>query len=189
MLLIFDLDGTLVDCKELHQQAFRSAIYDVCPHAKFNDEEIEGLPTTKKIDYLRSKGYIIPDNVDTLKKNNTNLHFESYIKFNKEMLDHFDRLHKKYKLALASNSRSEFVFRCMNILQLWHFEIVLSRDYGSAKPDPWMYDTCMKICKESPDQTYIFEDSLVGIEGAKKCGANVVEIKDSKHLIEKLYEF
>jgi len=77
----------------------------------------------------------------------------------------------------------------MNILQLWHFEIVLSRDYGPAKPDPWMYNKCMEICKVSPDQTYIFEDSLVGIEGAKKCGANVIEIKDSKHLVEKLYEF
>mgnify|MGYP003973955499 CR=1 FL=1 len=189
MLLIFDLDGTLVDCKDLHQQGFRSAVYEVCPFAKFEDDEIEGLPTTKKIDYLRYKGYDIPDIVDTLKKHNTNLYFESYIQFNKEMLDHFDRLHKKYKLALASNSRSEFVFRCMNILKLWHFEIVLSRDYGPAKPDPWMYNKCMKICKESPDQTYIFEDSPVGIEGALKTGAKVVEIKDSKHLVEKLYEF
>ena len=188
-MLIFDLDGTLVDCKELHQQGFRSAVKEVCPQAKFEDFEVEGLPTTKKIEYLRSKGYIIPDHVDNLKKIHTNKNLDKYIFFNPDLYEHIQRLYKKYPLCLASNSRSEFLFRCMNILNLWHFAAVFSRDYGPAKPDPWMYNECMRICNVTPEQTVIFEDSPVGIKGAIKTGAKVVEIKDSNDLIRKLYEF
>jgi HAD superfamily hydrolase (TIGR01509 family) len=77
----------------------------------------------------------------------------------------------------------------MNILDLWQFECVYSRDYGPAKPDPWMYNECMRICDSTPDNTVIFEDSAVGIQGARATGAKVIEVKDSKDLIERLYEF
>ena len=40
--IIFDFDGTLADCKELHQVAFRNALELVCPEAVYKDEEIEG---------------------------------------------------------------------------------------------------------------------------------------------------
>ena len=52
-LLIFDLDGTLVDCKELHQIAFRKAVEQQVPGADFDDDLIEGLPTTEKIKVLK----------------------------------------------------------------------------------------------------------------------------------------
>ena len=77
----------------------------------------------------------------------------------------------------------------MNILKLWHFSAVYTRDYGPAKPDPWMYNECIRVVNTTPYNTVIFEDSPVGIEGAKKTTTNVIEIKDSNHLIEKLYEF
>lgn len=188
-LLIFDLDGTLVDCKDLHRESFRQAISYQCPDIKFDDDEIEGLPTPVKINYLRNKGYKLTNDLDIIKRDYTNNNIHKYIKFNQELLDHFNRLYKKYKLCLASNSRSEFVFKCMNILKLWHFSAVYTRDYGPAKPDPWMYNECIRVVNTTPNNTVIFEDSPVGIEGAKKTTTNVIEINDSNHLIEKLYEF
>jgi HAD superfamily hydrolase (TIGR01509 family) len=187
--LIFDLDGTLVDCKQLHHDGFRWAVNQQIPGISYFDEEVEGKPTTEKIRYLRSKGYSVADNVDELKREHTRAHIQEYVKFNQQLFDHFNRLYNKYTLCLASNSRSEFVFRCLNILQLWQFECVFSRDYGPAKPNTWMYDECMRITKSTPGTTVIFEDSLLGIKGAKDTGATVIEITDSKHLIEKLYEF
>lgn len=185
-LIIFDLDGTLVDCKELHQAGFRWAVKQVCPEAEYTDQEVEGLPTTEKIRYLQKRGYAVTDKVDQIKKEHTRAHVEEYIKFNPELKDLFDRLYIKYRLSLCSNSRSEFVFKCMNVLQLWQFESVFSRDYGPAKPDPWMYHRAMEISGVEPAQTVIFEDSPVGIQAARATGAHVIEVDNSQDLIYKL---
>lgn len=186
--LIFDLDGTLVDCKQLHHDGFRWAVATQIPDIAYTDHEVEGKPTTEKIKYLRNKGYPLNDNVDDLKKEHTRAHIHEYVKYNKELANHFTRLYTKYKLCIASNSRSEFVFKCMNILQLWQFECVYSRDYGVAKPNPWMYNECMRITNSKPNDTIIFEDSPLGIQGALLTGATVIAVKNSKDLIEKLYE-
>jgi HAD superfamily hydrolase (TIGR01509 family) len=186
--LIFDLDGTLVDCKQLHQDGFRWAVTTQIPDIEYTDPEVEGKPTTEKIKYLRNKGYPLNDNVDDLKKEHTRAHVHEYVTYNRELANHFTRLYTRYKLCIASNSRSEFVFKCMNILQLWQFECVYTRDYGVAKPNPWMYNECMRITNAKPSNTIIFEDSPLGIEGAVLTGATVIAVKNSKDLIEKLYE-
>ena len=187
--IIFDLDGTLVDCKQLHQVGFRWAVQQQVPDAEFTDEEVEGLPTTAKIKHLQNKGIPVTITVDELKKEHTRAHLHEYITYNETLARQFDRLYQNYKLCLASNSRSEFVFKCLNILQLWQFECVFSRDYGPSKPDPWMYNQCIKISNSTPEQTIIFEDSQVGIQGAELTGAKVVAVKNSVDLIEKLNEF
>jgi beta-phosphoglucomutase-like phosphatase (HAD superfamily) len=47
----------------------------------------------------------------------------------------------------------------------------------------------MRITNSIPSNTVIFEDSPVGIEGAMLTNSTVIAVKDSKDLIEKLYEF
>jgi HAD superfamily hydrolase (TIGR01509 family) len=187
-LLIFDLDGTLVDCKKLHQDGFRWAVTQQVPNIEYTDEEVEGLPTTEKIKYLQNKGYPITEAVDQLKREHTRAHVHEHVKFNSELYDIFEKLYTKYKICLASNSRSEFVFKCMNILKLWQFECVYSRDYGLPKPNPWMYNECMRIANSDRNNTFIFEDSPVGIAGAESTGANVIPINNSAHLISTLKE-
>jgi|TARA_R110001606_G_scaffold15699_5_gene64049 HAD superfamily hydrolase (TIGR01509 family) len=187
--LIFDLDGTLIDCKPLHQSGFRWAVKQQCPSAEFTDAEIEGLPTTQKIKYLQHMGYDVTMSIDELKREHTRAHIHEYVTYNEDIAKHFQRLCKNYKLCLASNSRSEFVFKCLNILDLWQFECVYSRDYGPSKPDPWMFNECMRICDSKPSNTVIFEDSVVGIKAARATGSETIEVKDSNNLIEILYEF
>lgn len=182
--LIFDLDGTLVDCKELHRDGFRWAVLQQVPGAEYLDEEVEGLPTTEKIKILQAKGIKIDIEVDTLKKHFTRLNLTKYVTYNQRLFDEIERLSGVYKLCIASNSRSEFLFRCMNILNLWHFECVFSRDYCLPKPDPAMYYECMRITNSTPRTTVIFEDSLVGISAAAKTGASVVEVVNSSHLLD-----
>ena len=187
--LIFDLDGTLVDCKQLHQDGFRWAVTQQEPSILYTDNELEGLPTTEKIAYLRSKGYVLSDYVDFLKKEHTRQHIDKYVKYNADLAFEINLLSVNYKLCIASNSRSEFVFRCMNILQLWQFDCVLSKDYGPAKPNPWMYHKCMKITGSTPKTTAIFEDSAVGLQGATATGATVIQVTDSVDLLNKIKYF
>ena len=55
-LIIFDLDGVLVDARELHYNALNSALASFDEKFKIAREEhlstYDGLPTTKKIDLL-----------------------------------------------------------------------------------------------------------------------------------------
>ena len=56
-LLIFDLDGTLVDCKQLHRDAFQQAI----GNQYYPESQVEGLPTTEKIRILNEMGMELDD--------------------------------------------------------------------------------------------------------------------------------
>ena len=41
------------------QQAFRKACMKVNNAIRYTDEEVEGMPTFVKIDYLKAKGYLV----------------------------------------------------------------------------------------------------------------------------------
>ena len=55
-LIIFDLDGVLIDARELHYEALNRALYSIDPKFTINKEEhlstYDGLPTTKKLELL-----------------------------------------------------------------------------------------------------------------------------------------
>lgn len=187
-LLIFDLDGTLIDCKELHQIAFRKAVYTEIPDAVFSDNDLEGNPTFVKINILRKQGINISDDVDQIKRKITNNLIKEYIEYNSSLKHLIDNLKKNYKTALCSNSRKEFVDKCLEILNI-EFDLVYHRDSGKVKPDPWMFNDCMKRLKVKKEDTYIFEDSEIGLQAAYASKANVIPIKNSSHLIKILKRY
>ena len=79
--IIFDFDGTLADCKELHQIAFRNAVQELCPDAEFNNEDIEGRPTREKIRILHTMGYEFNgDKLNEIKQAYTQEHLSDYVK-------------------------------------------------------------------------------------------------------------
>lgn len=187
-LLIFDLDGTLVDCKQLHQQAFRWAVMQQDPTAQFDDQEVEGLPTTGKIKLLQNKGIHVTLDLDSLKRDYTREHITEFIHYDPELHELINRAEQKFSLAVCSNSRNEFVLKCLSILDLWRFELVFSRDHGPAKPDPWMFLQCMSLTQHHPSDTWIYEDSPVGLAAAYASGAHVIPVQDSVDLKRKLSE-
>jgi beta-phosphoglucomutase-like phosphatase (HAD superfamily) len=62
-LIIFDLDGVLVDSRELHYEALNRALEEIDPKYIINREEhlstYDGRPTTAKLNMLtEAKGFI-----------------------------------------------------------------------------------------------------------------------------------
>ena len=115
--------------------------------------ELDSVGSKLKIELLRNKGYDIPDTIDNIKREHTRAHIGEYVKFNELLFEQINRLYIEYKLAIASNSRSEFVFKCLNILKIWQLECVYTRDYGPSKPDPWMYNQCMRVTGSNSTNT------------------------------------
>jgi len=187
-LLIFDLDGTLVDCKQLHRDAFRSAIGGQW----YPEELVEGLPTTEKIRILKDKGYELDtDSVIDLKATLTSELFDTHIAYNPQLNKRLSELSQVYDLALCSNATRPFVERCvdtLNIRLLLNCGIWTATEY-SAKPDTEQWSSCIESWGGELDNVTIFEDSPVGIMGAKRVGCRVVEVVDSVDLLDKLNEF
>lgn len=186
--LIFDLDGTLVDCKELHQFAFRESILYYCPECEYNDEQVEGRPTLEKVRIIKSLGYNFNiDKVNQMKQMLTQRHINEYVQFNQELHSELYRLKERHKLTLASNATELFVNRVLEITKLKQlFEVINTATDFPPKPDPFTYIDCMRKTDSTSENTIIFEDSPIGIAGANNTGAKVIEVLDSKDLVKKL---
>lgn len=188
--LIFDFDGTLADCKQLHQDGFRKAVLEQLPYAQFDDESVEGRPTREKIRILHTLGYTCDaDKLNETKQAHTQLHLEEYIKFNYELYTEMTRLSNKYKLCLATNATYAFVMRSLTIMKIHDlFEVINTATDFPAKPDTTTFLDCMRRTSSAPTTTAILEDSPVGIQCAKTTGATVIEVNNVNDTIKRMRE-
>ena len=185
---IFDFDGTLADCKKLHQDAFREAMQQLCPGSEYKDTDIEGRPTTEKIKIMHTMGYQFNgDKLNEIKQSITQENLDKYVIYNDPLHSELQRLSKKYKLCLASNATNLFVHKSLKILKIEDFflRINTATDYP-AKPDVTTFMSCMRSTGSSPATTLIFEDSEVGIQGAKSVTSNVIEVIDVEDTINEM---
>ena len=77
--------------------------------------------------------------------------------------DNFHTMHKKNKEFLSM------------------FDLIITRsDYKNPKPHPDAYKHAMKQIKAKASECLVIEDSVRGIEAAKKCKIKFVHFKNSK---------
>ena len=149
--IIFDLDGVLVDTRNIHFEALNMALVEngfepisLKDHLKIFD----GLPTTGKLDILNKKK-IVPKNynnkIKKLKNYYTGYLIKKNIKYDKEIFNLFYRLSKKYKLAIATNAIRKTLDTCIKNLKIKKFvKVVLSNnDIKNPKPHPEIYQRIM----------------------------------------------
>ena len=191
-LIIFDLDGVLLDCKKIHENAFIKSwntIYNNIPITeKIHENYLEGRNTLGKIEILE-KRYNINVNKGLIfekKQLYTNEELELF-QYPNKFLDIFINLKNKgYLLACASNSISSTVQYILTQLQIkMYFDCILSNeDVVHPKPNPEIYLKTMELMNVLPHETLIFEDSNVGLTAAYASKANVIKVIDSLDLNE-----
>jgi len=190
-LVIFDLDGVLIDSRDLHYDALNEALRKVGEQYVITREEhlskYDGLNTTKKLKMLtEDKGLpvqyydqiwrdkqkatfkLIPDCPSNL----SILTIVSWLKLN------------DWKIAVASNSIRDTVRISLDAIGiLRHVDYYVSNeDVTMTKPYPEMYWQCMSKLKALPKDTIIVEDSHIGREGAMNSGAHLYPVKDAYDL-------
>lgn len=202
-LVIFDLDGVLIDSKEIHYQTLNAALNSFSPAYVISREEhlkhYDGLTTKTKLDILSEK--------QSLPKA---LHSQIWELKQKLTFNAFSNLHPDpklievcswlqdagFKIAVATNSirkTTMIILLRLGILQFIDV-FVTNQDVTRAKPHPEMYWRCMTLLDTIPANTLIVEDSPIGREGARNSGAHVCEVNDCndvtldriKHAITKL---
>lgn len=187
-LIIFDLDGVLIETKELHFKAFNEALDDkykisLSEHLSIYD----GLKTTQKLDLLtKNKGLPKEDHAKVWeRKQKITLEHLQSIKANDALIDCFHKLSQEgYKIACCSNSVRKTVLTILHKLCIIHyFDLIISNeDVKNGKPHPEMYWQAISKFSLLPKEVLIIEDSPNGLLAAQLSGANVFQVKSPKEV-------
>ena len=188
-LVIFDLDGVLIDSKEYHYEALNLALGD---KYKISQEEhirdYDGLPTSEKLRILSERKGLSPNKFDQIwkdKQENTLNIFKKSISKDYELMNFFQQLTDEgFKIAVASNSIRNTVKIILLRLGLLEFVdiYVSNEDIVRNKPFPEMYWKCMIALGALPDHTVIIEDSVVGRQGTLDSKCHLIPVENRKDL-------
>jgi hypothetical protein len=201
-LVIFDLDGVLIDSRELHYDALNDALCKVDEKFVITREEhlskYDGLNTTKKLKMLTEQKGLPVSVYDQVWKDKQEATFNLVRGFCKEyMLQTIFRQIKArgYKIAVASNSIRETVK--LSLLSIGVMDevdyFVSNEDVSRTKPYPEMYWKCMTALDALPKNTIIVEDSHIGRQGALDSGAHLLAVENAKevnseHMMQRIYD-
>ena len=188
-LVIFDLDGVLIDSKDYHFEALNLALgekYSISREEHLND--YDGLPTSEKLKLLSEKKGLPPNIFNQIweeKQIHTTNIFKEKISQDYELMNYFQQLiDAGYKIAVASNSIRNTVKIILLKLGLLEFiDIFISNeDIIRNKPYPEMYWKCMITLGAIPENTVIIEDSIVGRKGALDSKCHLISVENRKDL-------
>lgn len=186
-LVIFDLDGVLIESRELHYQSLNNALKSIDIKYIINRDEhlsvYDGLNTTKKLQMLSDTKGLPAEYHDIIWQRKQIATFELIKEFtvDKKLVDIFSKLKSLgYFIAVASNSIRETVK--LSLLRIGVMEyvdyFVSNQDVTYAKPYPEMYWKCMIACQALPRNTLIIEDSHIGRQGAIDSGSILLAVED-----------
>lgn len=190
-LVIFDLDGVLIDSRELHYHALNDALAKVGQEFVISREEhlstYDGLNTTRKLEMLSEKKGLDRKYFDQVWKDKQTETFKLLRELpkNHTAIYIIAQLKKRgWKVAVASNSIRESVRIALNAIGiLGDVDFMVSNeDVKRPKPFPEMYWQCMTALNVLPKNTIIVEDSHIGRQGAIESGGTLYPVEDSYDL-------
>jgi HAD superfamily hydrolase (TIGR01509 family) len=190
-LIIFDLDGVLIDSKELHYEALNEALGNFGKQYLISAQEhatiYDGLSTNKKLELLHKTKGLPRSSFEPIwkMKQEVTSRLLGEIPEDKELISFINYMRDTgAKVALASNSIRGTVDLMLNRLGILEFfDLTLSNeDVTFPKPHPEIYWKCMSYFGAFPHQTSIFEDSHVGKQAAMNSGANLISVEKRSDL-------
>jgi HAD superfamily hydrolase (TIGR01509 family) len=186
-LVIYDLDGTLIDSKEAIVESFNRVVEELgeeaCPAESIG--EMIGLPLTemfqrvlpeKKHDRIQAcwdrfiviyadvgprKTRILPGVEETLK------HFKDGV----------------YLQSIATTKRGDVASHLLSDLGLRdYFDLVLGiNDVAAPKPAPDIINLTLKRLDVKPKESVLVEDTTIGLEAGKKAGVHTIGVTTGTH--------
>jgi HAD superfamily hydrolase (TIGR01509 family) len=186
-LVIFDLDGVLVEAKEIHYEALNKALDE---YAISWDEHLsiyDGLKTNQKLDMLHERKGLPKENFNEIWNNKQKYTLEALrdLKPNHQLQMCMDMLIAEgYKLAVCSNSIRKTILTVLSKFDIIdRFDLILSNeDIINSKPHPEMYWKAMSKMGVLPEETLIVEDSPYGLLAAARSKAHVMRVGSPKEI-------
>jgi len=192
-LIIFDLDGVLVDAKKIHYNTLNQALSEIDNKYIISEAEhlslYDGLKTNQKLDLLTKNKNLDKKYHDQIWNTKQKLTIEAISKLEKDinLINLFINLRNRgYKLACCSNSiRRSVLVMLSKIGLIEYMDLILSNeDVKNAKPHPEIYWKAMSMMDVLPEQTLIVEDSPTGLLAANRSRANILRVDNPNDLTE-----
>jgi HAD superfamily hydrolase (TIGR01509 family) len=193
-LIIFDLDGVLVEAKDIHFKTLNQALWEIGKSDKYVISEVEhlsiydGLKTNQKLELLTQNKGLHPNTYETVwnRKQQLTIDAISQLKTDERLVGIFKELRDMgYQLACCSNSIRRSVLVMLSKIGLIEYMdlIISNEDVKNAKPHPEMYWKAMSMMGVLPEETLIVEDSPHGLLAASRSRANVLRVDSPKDLV------
>ena len=184
-LIIFDLDGVLVDAKAIHFDALNEALgkdYEISWQEHLST--YDGLKTYQKLDMLSERKGLDKREHERIWNDKQRITLEKLGSLEQSIYlrELFRRLSSDgYKIAVASNSIRKTVLTVLSKLGIMEYmDLVISNeDVKNSKPHPEMYWKAMSIMKCLPEDTLIVEDSPYGLLAAARAKAHILRVRDT----------
>jgi HAD superfamily hydrolase (TIGR01509 family) len=190
-LIVFDMDGVLVEAKQIHFDALNQALKEINEKYIISETEhlsiYDGLKTTQKLELLTKNKGLHPEFYDKIwyRKQQLTIEAISNIKPNLTLQSVLQALSEDgYKLAVCSNSIRKTVLTILSKLGIIEFmDLIMSNeDVKNSKPHPEIYWKAMSEIGVLPEETLIIEDSPYGLRAAYGSNANVLRVKNPQEV-------
>jgi HAD superfamily hydrolase (TIGR01509 family) len=180
-LLIFDLDGTLVDSSPLHARAFQEAF---APHGIDIDyAAIAGMTTGAAVDKLAAGAGLdlAPDERDRLvadKRERALRLIESDLDAIEGAVEFVRAAQGRFALALCTSASKAGAYASLARVGLaGDFEpMITAEDVVRGKPDPEPFIRALAAHRATPGEALVFEDAESGLAAAAAAGIDAVRI-------------
>ena len=183
--VIFDKDGVLIETFDSYLQAYIKILSKIGIKIVENDIAkrygMKGPEIIKQI--VQEKGKNITDEqIQELTREKDRL----YKKFSeknmrllpgvKELLIYLEK--KNYKIGIASSSTKELIEHMMKVTKIENYvdAIVDGFEVKFSKPDPEIFLKCAEKLEVGPENCIVIEDSIHGINAAKRAGMKTVAV-------------
>ncbi|EKV56252.1 hydrolase [Brachyspira hampsonii 30446] len=193
-LLIFDMDGTLIDSAYLNYYSYYNAFkefnieldkdyyYNKCfgLHYKIFTKNI--LELNNKITKDENKNNELIESIHNLKEKiylaNLNL-IQIHPFILETLIDNYNKKENKKHTALATTASPNGVYGILKEFKLEKlFDLILTgNDVEKKKPHPEIFYKCMEHFNVKEKESIIFEDSEVGLEAANQTNAWVIKVE------------
>ncbi|QQY80286.1 HAD superfamily hydrolase (TIGR01509 family) [Keratinibaculum paraultunense] len=193
---IFDLDGTLLDSMWLWDSlAYKYLLSIGINPPRDLDKQLEELTLREACVYMKEK-FNIRYTPDKIKEDIESLLTDYYANklqlkpYTLEILKEFKN--RGIKMVIATSTDKHLVLMALNRHGIYdYFEFIQTvEDVGISKGNPKFFEITINKLGLNPEEIWVFEDALYPMISAKKCGLNIVAVKDESALkdLEKIKE-
>jgi beta-phosphoglucomutase len=195
---LFDLDGVLVDTKKIHEEAMIAALafYGFNISSDFHRDFLEGLPTFTKIRKLNEHLHLnlteeLKKKIFEKKQSISNIKIREYQNPNLALQECFEYLKvSNCNIAICSNTRRptlDFLVSKIGLSKLIDLSLS-SEDVITPKPSAEIFEKAIAFFNADKKETFIFEDSEVGLKAAAATNCHVIAITDIQSINKRLIQ-
>jgi HAD superfamily hydrolase (TIGR01509 family) len=186
-LIIFDLDGVLVEAKNIHFEALNRALGKYAIDWNEHLSIYDGLKTNQKLEMLHERKGLPKERFKDIWENKQKYTLEELraLKPNQTLQSVMSAFSEDgYKLAVCSNSIRKTVLTVLSKLGIMEFMdlIISNEDVKNSKPHPEMYWKAISMMSCLPEETLIVEDSPYGLLAASRAKAHILRVANPKEV-------